>query len=712
MRNFPASTDFSDNQRSIYQAHPESAMLIIGPPGTGKTVLAIHRAKKICETKINLKMLMFNETLMLYTKAQTSDDHLFKRNVVKLHTYLIDKFRNIIGGYRSYKGYADFNLMLRLFNQSNDINQKAKLFNEALFIDEGQDFPNEFYQLLADYWVFAKKNKIKFYPTVMADENQRIKKDENTTIQEMEDIFGAIPGALDLYQKRLLNENYRNTKEIAEVGRRFYPGLKTGVPEIPSKRGDKPTFFWVNSRTELAERIINYKVNNPTKTVGVLIPQQGSGKPVEKYVVALRQILKKRAINQKKIFVQYYLSKHREINTEDLNFDSSNSITVLTNQSAKGLEFDAVFIPDLEQLDTVGEFFGESMTFYVLLHRARDNLFLCAINNKNNLNLPPILSQQHKTQDSEKNIHKIGFQNQAELEKFIEIEGSTAISEKPKKIYKPESTNQSTHESRVKIDLGGKGKSDSKISPKELFKKYIINPEKNTKYILDYSKNYSRKDQEELLLLIKGFKNQKSTPKKKTNSKKITSTLHENNIKKRSHKNQPSKTILSYVSGNSDAPLLRLMDVIKSVIKEKGETEFNIISTTEDPQKICSNLISLLNKNRDGFTKTFFTEIKNDSVIKFVDYHGRENRLNILNPNMKINFTKSSFFIGLENIREAELNADIGDSVGTLLLKIMLENRPITEFIFPDLGDFDIPSVKFIMDNYDDGSLKEKKYDY
>jgi DNA helicase-2/ATP-dependent DNA helicase PcrA len=227
---------------------------------------------------------------------------------------------------------------------------------KLFLLTKGKIFQMSFNQLLADYWVFAKKNKIKFYPTVMADENQRIKKDENTTIQEMEDIFGAIPGALDLYQKRLLNEIIEITKEIAEVGRRFYPGLKTGVPEIPSKRGDKPTFFWVNSRTELAERIINYKVNNPTKTVGVLIPQQGSGKPVEKYVVALRQILKKRAINQKKIFVQYYLSKHREINTEDLNFDSSNSITVLTNQSAKGLEFDAVFIPDLEQLDTVGEF--------------------------------------------------------------------------------------------------------------------------------------------------------------------------------------------------------------------------------------------------------------------------------------------------------------------------------------------------------------------
>ena len=51
MRNFPSSTDLSDRQKAIYTADLDSAMMILGPPGTGKTVLAIHRAMRILELK-------------------------------------------------------------------------------------------------------------------------------------------------------------------------------------------------------------------------------------------------------------------------------------------------------------------------------------------------------------------------------------------------------------------------------------------------------------------------------------------------------------------------------------------------------------------------------------------------------------------------------------------------------------------------------------
>ena len=129
---------------------------------------------------------------------------------------------------------------------------------------------------------------------------------------------------------------------------------------------------------------------------------------------------------------------------DELDFTSSNTITVITNQSAKGLEFDAVFIPDLEKIDTESEYLESAMTLYVILHRARDNLFLSAIRNKYNKDqkYPPILSEPHTTRDSEKSILKVGFQNEAELKELVEIEGE--ISEK-KEIWNKSSVKEELH---------------------------------------------------------------------------------------------------------------------------------------------------------------------------------------------------------------------------------------------------------------------------
>lgn len=57
MRNFPSSADLSREQQAIYSEHLDKALLIIGPPGTGKTVMAIMRAQRM-KSKI-MKQLEF-----------------------------------------------------------------------------------------------------------------------------------------------------------------------------------------------------------------------------------------------------------------------------------------------------------------------------------------------------------------------------------------------------------------------------------------------------------------------------------------------------------------------------------------------------------------------------------------------------------------------------------------------------------------------------
>ena len=47
MRHFPKNTDLSDEQKIIYSEYLDKALLIPGPPGTGKTVMAIMRALRM-----------------------------------------------------------------------------------------------------------------------------------------------------------------------------------------------------------------------------------------------------------------------------------------------------------------------------------------------------------------------------------------------------------------------------------------------------------------------------------------------------------------------------------------------------------------------------------------------------------------------------------------------------------------------------------------
>ena len=313
MRHFPDSTELSEKQRGIYQEKLDSSLLIVGPPGTGKTVLAIFRAKKLFEDNRKLNMFMYNKTLEAYTKHQTNDDSNFKNCIATLQSYISKKYkqygRNI--PFNKNGGGINYEFALGRFEDLHE-EEKSQLFVENVVIDEGQDYPPAFYKLLAKFWMFAKKEGIKFCPTVMADENQRINPENNTTITEIEEIFGAFPEIFNLYVKRDLDENFRNTKEIALVGRKFYPGLASGMPKIPEKKGDKPKFFWSENVEDFAKRVINFKKANPSKTIGVIIPQKRSSEQTDKYQLKLLRERQSQKISASDINIQYYLSSDKK----------------------------------------------------------------------------------------------------------------------------------------------------------------------------------------------------------------------------------------------------------------------------------------------------------------------------------------------------------------------------------------------------------------
>ena len=64
-------------------------------------------------------------------------------------------------------------------------------------------------------------------------------------------------------------------------------------------------------------------------------------------------------------------------NADELKFDKSGIISIFTKQMSKGLEFDAVFIVEMQSVKVEPAAIDEfRMGMYVLTSRARNNLFL------------------------------------------------------------------------------------------------------------------------------------------------------------------------------------------------------------------------------------------------------------------------------------------------------------------------------------------------
>jgi superfamily I DNA/RNA helicase len=235
---------------------------------------------------------------------------------------------------------------------------------DKIIIDEGQDFPPDFFRLLRllSEGVLGREGK-QLSVMVLADENQRLSKEQHSTISDIEAAL-AIPAT----RHYRLRTNFRNTRQVALVSQHFFAGASTGVPKLPERQGPTPEMRRSESLQAAVEQIVIYQRNNPKHEIGVLIPDDDPAR--RDYFEALRKAVPSSAR------VQTYAFRDPNFNTpkRDLVFDEP-SLTVLNRASCKGLEFDAVFIVNIHKVrieEGQEEFF--KMGMYVMSARARRSL--------------------------------------------------------------------------------------------------------------------------------------------------------------------------------------------------------------------------------------------------------------------------------------------------------------------------------------------------
>lgn len=354
----PTFEDLTKEQDLIYNLDLDGNYLVSGPPGTGKSVMALYRAQVLTFDDREPALLMYNNVLQQYTEqaAHILDVAGFVRT---FHSWIWRFWREhfkqqppTLEGNSYAHDWAE--MTSQFFASPPDATTLADLL-----VDEGQDLPLGFFRLTR----FFTKNI-----TVFADENQQLS-DQNTTLDE-------IAKAISADEQFELKQNYRNTAEIAAVAARFYSGTPSGIPELPTRHGEKPTVRRYDSDADLADFVARYVKARSNLTIGIACENK-------RLQYRLLSLLEERKLP---VTVQMYASGNKQ--HEMLDFDVP-AVTIVNFRSLKGLEFDTLFVPELQQQSADPTSAATRMMFYVVMSRARNELHLSYSGSGG---LPPILS--------------------------------------------------------------------------------------------------------------------------------------------------------------------------------------------------------------------------------------------------------------------------------------------------------------------------------
>ncbi|WP_177419557.1 3'-5' exonuclease [endosymbiont of Lamellibrachia barhami] len=356
----PGIQDLSKDQEDARALPKNGQHLIIGGPGTGKSVLALLRSRRHHQDKEDYIFLVYNKLLNQASRqlfGAKLESQQWQSWFMKLFFSLTEKqVPRLSADNGSNWEEIDWDGVLAVINDLGSLTERNLPF---LVIDEGQDMPPQFYQALANLG-FEK-----FY--VVADQNQQIEPDKNSTRQEIQDSLAIDPN--DVIE---LQHNYRNTYSIARLAREFYTGDPASPPpNLPkSKHSAKRPILFESKHSQFQQligRILKMADLNQNRLIGIITP---NNKVRKRYVNALMDV-DVQLDNKRPRIETYQSGKHSE-----LSFDEGG-IMVINAQSCKGLEFDTVFLADINE-----HYLNPRMPdqkkrlFYVMVARAIDHVIM------------------------------------------------------------------------------------------------------------------------------------------------------------------------------------------------------------------------------------------------------------------------------------------------------------------------------------------------
>ena len=332
-----------EEQIRVLEHRLDQPLFVAGPPGSGKTVLAMRRAQLAVTSTDEPSVAVVTFNRMLRRLFAIMDEQGLE--IRTMHSLV---WRDYVNRTRtqpprqSNDDYAyDWQVMQNTLQETDD----NKFAWSHLVVDEAQDLPRGFFRYAAE--------RMGRVLTVFADDDQALS-DHRTTLEEIRDATG-------LGDPIILTRNHRNTPEVSALAEHFHGGRLPAGEVTRSSMRELPRLMRLTDLQAIAVRVANW-YRNRGGSIGVIVAQGTTGATVHQ---RLLQLLPDERVD---------IYEHNLKNEDEIDV-LAPGVTVLNTRSVKGQEFDAVFMLELEHfIPCVDEVARRVM--YMMCTRARDYLFL------------------------------------------------------------------------------------------------------------------------------------------------------------------------------------------------------------------------------------------------------------------------------------------------------------------------------------------------
>ena len=357
----PGIQDLSKEQEAARALPKEGQHLIVGGPGTGKSVLALIRTRRHQRAGDDYLFLVFNHLLNrangeLFGEGLKSETwngwfhKIFKETTGKPAPLMPPRSGSDFRGI----DWDGVDTIIRSLPAST-----PHIERPYLVIDEGQDMPRQFYESLVNLGFED------FF--VVADQNQQIT-EENSSRRDIENCLG-----LNTADVKELTWNYRNRYAVARLAREFYTGDPASPPpDLPGPAPLAGAAPWLYSYhpdhlSAVARRILSLSDRGPRQLIGVIAP---NNRVRERYLSALQSV--DIPLDNPRPTIETFHGDHRP----EVVF-GEGGILVINAQACKGLEFDTVMLADIdEHWINQRDPDAARRLFYVMVARAIERVFL------------------------------------------------------------------------------------------------------------------------------------------------------------------------------------------------------------------------------------------------------------------------------------------------------------------------------------------------
>ena len=326
MFRMPSYRELSPDQEAVFDLPVEGRYLVVGSPGTGKTVMALMRAQMLRDLAADSPATFAAPTFLVYNQVlrqfltQSISRHAIDGLAQTYHRFFFDWFPSFFGIEVPHEPGNPYEFrwqaMREIARAHTGFGTEAPI--QHLIVDEGQDFPPAFYEFIS---------LIAANITVFADDNQTIREAAKSSS------IDQIKSKIDFDASRDLTTNFRNTRQIADVAASFYAGTPSQRPTPPTRNGPSPKLIRYPSLQAQADAIALYERARPRSFIGVI---------AERHAVleSIHAQLQGQTINP----IRYF---NPQAGQRFINF-AQPGIFLLTYLSVKGLEFDVVFLPGVD----------------------------------------------------------------------------------------------------------------------------------------------------------------------------------------------------------------------------------------------------------------------------------------------------------------------------------------------------------------------------